>query len=229
MRRSLLPPTTRTKRALPISCRRGCAACCHQLVAVTVPEARRLEKAGRCHACRTPIAHPRALRRNRSSRQKSRSHRPALDGRPPRHGARSCQGRNRPLPRSRQSLQRHGAPCGFLENGDCSIYSDRPLICREYAVTSPAENCSHLSVEAIRRLEPPVVLSDGLAAVTAAIEQKPFEQIPLFAALAWAERPENQPPSPKYSGVDLLKSLARWIDANSSLPLEARSPNTNRA
>ncbi len=33
--------------------------------------------------------------------------------------------------------------CPFLEAESCSIYEDRPLICREYLVTSPAENCAH--------------------------------------------------------------------------------------
>ena len=32
--------------------------------------------------------------------------------------------------------------CPFLEAESCSIYEDRPLVCREYLVTSPAENCS---------------------------------------------------------------------------------------
>ena len=35
-----------------------------------------------------------------------------------------------------------GVACPFLEQESCSIYEDRPLICREYLVTSPAENCS---------------------------------------------------------------------------------------
>ena len=33
--------------------------------------------------------------------------------------------------------------CPFLENESCSIYESRPLICREYLVTSPAENCAN--------------------------------------------------------------------------------------
>lgn len=33
--------------------------------------------------------------------------------------------------------------CPFLEEESCSIYEDRPLICREYLVTSPAENCAN--------------------------------------------------------------------------------------
>jgi Fe-S-cluster containining protein len=116
-------------------------------------------------------------------------------------------------------------PCAFLENGECSIYPDRPLICREYVVTTPAEHCSHLSVNDINRVEPPVALSDGFAAVTAAVEKRAFEQVPLFAALAWADRVENAEPVAHHSGVDLLKVLARWIDSNSGKPLDARDPS----
>lgn len=36
---------------------------------------------------------------------------------------------------------RDGIACPFLENESCSIHIDRPLVCREYLVTSPAENC----------------------------------------------------------------------------------------
>jgi Fe-S-cluster containining protein len=32
--------------------------------------------------------------------------------------------------------------CPFLEAESCSIYEDRPLVCREYLVTSPSENCA---------------------------------------------------------------------------------------
>lgn len=35
-----------------------------------------------------------------------------------------------------------GVACPFLEDESCSIYDDRPLVCREYLVTSPAENCA---------------------------------------------------------------------------------------
>jgi Fe-S-cluster containining protein len=33
-------------------------------------------------------------------------------------------------------------PCPFLEDESCSIHPDRPLVCREYLVTSPAELCA---------------------------------------------------------------------------------------
>jgi Fe-S-cluster containining protein len=43
-----------------------------------------------------------------------------------------------------------GVACPFLEDEACSIHEDRPLACREYLVTSPAENCSAPSTETIR-------------------------------------------------------------------------------
>jgi Fe-S-cluster containining protein len=32
-------------------------------------------------------------------------------------------------------------PCIFLENGECSIYEARPVMCRKYYVHTPKENC----------------------------------------------------------------------------------------
>ncbi len=37
---------------------------------------------------------------------------------------------------------KEGVPCPFLVDESCSIHEDRPLTCREYLVTSPAENCT---------------------------------------------------------------------------------------
>lgn len=46
-----------------------------------------------------------------------------------------------------------GVACPFLENESCSIHPDRPLSCREYLVTSPAENCSLPTAEKIRQIK----------------------------------------------------------------------------
>lgn len=45
-----------------------------------------------------------------------------------------------------------GVACPFLEDESCSIHPDRPLSCREYLVTSPAENCSRPTAETIRQM-----------------------------------------------------------------------------
>lgn len=45
-----------------------------------------------------------------------------------------------------------GYACPFLEDESCSIHPDRPLVCREYLVTSPAENCKSPTAESIRKV-----------------------------------------------------------------------------
>ena len=56
---------------------------------------------------------------------------------------------------------REGVPCPFLEDESCSIHPVRPLICREYLVTSPSENCSTPSAETIRKV--PIVMKPSRA------------------------------------------------------------------
>jgi Fe-S-cluster containining protein len=45
-----------------------------------------------------------------------------------------------------------GIPCPFLEDESCSIHENRPLICRQYLVTSPASHCRKPSAETISRV-----------------------------------------------------------------------------
>ena len=45
-----------------------------------------------------------------------------------------------------------GHSCPFLEDESCSIHPDRPLVCREYLVTSPAENCKSPTAETIEKV-----------------------------------------------------------------------------
>lgn len=46
-----------------------------------------------------------------------------------------------------------GVACPFLENEACSIHLNRPVSCREYLVTSPAENCSKPSAQTVNVVE----------------------------------------------------------------------------
>ena len=55
-----------------------------------------------------------------------------------------------------------GIACPFLEEESCSIHPDRPVACREYLVTSPAENCSALSPTNIARVDLALKPSKGL-------------------------------------------------------------------
>jgi Fe-S-cluster containining protein len=57
-------------------------------------------------------------------------------------------------------------PCPFLEAESCSIYEDRPLICREYLVTSPAENCANPRPDNTAKIPISGAASKAFAALT---------------------------------------------------------------
>jgi hypothetical protein len=80
-----------------------------------------------------------------------------------------------------------GVPCPFLEDESCSIHPIRPLICREYLVSSPPEHCadpSELQVDPIRM---PLNFSRILNAVGAVVEHDSRGWIPLVFLFAWME------------------------------------------
>jgi Fe-S-cluster containining protein len=83
-------------------------------------------------------------------------------------------------------FQQHIA-CPFLEDESCSIHPHRPLVCREYHVTSPAENCSRLYEVGVERLQPPLHMGDVLARTAHQTAGTPLEMIPLVLSLEWSE------------------------------------------
>jgi hypothetical protein len=65
---------------------------------------------------------------------------------------------------------------------------DRPLACREYIVTSPAENCSKLTAKDIRMVNLPIKPSDTIRKITNSKNiNKSVNFVPLILALEWAK------------------------------------------
>ena len=117
----------------PISCRKGCGACCRQLVPISRTEGERLADIVR------------ALPAGRRARVEKRFEEAAT--RIERAGLWPTNGRSdREISLGYFAL---GVPCPFLEDESCSIHAERPLICREYLVTSPAELCAGPAQEGV--------------------------------------------------------------------------------
>ena len=76
-----------------------------------------------------------------------------------------------------------GVACPFLEDESCGIHENRPLVCREYQVTSPSAVCSRLYREPVERVEMTVRVSHALAHATAKIAGVSVAMIPLMMAL----------------------------------------------
>ncbi len=170
-----------------VSCRKGCAACCRQLVAISLVEARALARL----VAETPEPRQSEIRARfaQAAQRLAEISAAARDapGDPDREE----------LPLVETDQQRLGAAwfarriaCPFLDDEACSIHASRPLVCREYLVTSPSEACSRLFEIPVERIEASVSLSPSLARAAARIADVPVAMIPLVMALQWADKIE---------------------------------------
>lgn len=147
-----------------VSCRKGCGACCRQLVPVSPSEGERL--------VRMVDAMPKERREGLQARFAAAE--AAIEA----AGLGQREGRSdRELSAAYFTL---GLPCPFLEDESCSIHLERPLICREYLVTSPAELCAGPAQEGVTPLPVPKV---SLAA--RGLQDEADDWFPLALLMAW--------------------------------------------
>jgi Fe-S-cluster containining protein len=137
-----------------VSCRKGCDACCRQMVPISPAEAHGLAEAV---GGLSPELQSRILKRfERAEDQLARA------GLLPR-----LETRHALSPAEQHQLDvdyfRAEIPCPFLEHRACTIHAVRPLACREYLVTSPAENCRNPTADQVRELALPAKVSTALA------------------------------------------------------------------
>ena len=168
-----------------ISCRKGCGACCRQLVPISRTEAR---------AMRALIAaQPRerqAVLRQRFDEAGAKLRAAGLSEALLDAGKRQGKSdRDLSLAYFAQRI-----PCPFLEDESCSIHPVRPLVCREYLVTSPAQACANAAQEGVR----PVPVPKFSLGARALESEKPSAEavndwIPL--ALVLEKPPAKQPPA----------------------------------
>ena len=184
-----------------ITCQKGCGACCRQLVPISAIEARQLAK---MIEDMPPVRRQIIRQRFANARRKLAEagilqmlqHPEAID------------------PQQREKLAPEyfglGIACPFLENESCSIHPDRPIACREYLVTSPAEFCASPTPDKVEMISPAagqiwtwVAKMDGAGADYSG-------WIPLILALEFAaEHPADPEPKPGPQWVqEFLKSAA---------------------
>lgn len=171
-----------------VSCRAGCGACCRQLVPISSSEA---------HALARLVEAMPEPRRGRI-RQKFDEALESLNA----GGVleRLVAAREEGRAELGMDYFRLGVACPFLEAESCSIHPDRPLSCREYLVTSPAENCRAPSAETIKLLKLDGDPSTALLKAEASIG---------WMALVLALRFDEQAPqaSPTRTGPEILGDL----------------------
>jgi Fe-S-cluster containining protein len=161
-----------------VSCKKGCGACCRQLVPIGEAEARRI---GRLVE---DLPEPRRGEvRARFARARERLAETGL----------LVKLENRAGFVAEESSSfglayfHLGIPCPFLEDESCSIHADRPIICREYLVTSPAANCADPKADSIDQVELPRKVWTAVARAGATGPAAPLVPwVPLVLAPDWA-------------------------------------------
>jgi Fe-S-cluster containining protein len=178
-----------------ISCKKGCGACCRQLVPISATEARRIRDLV------NEMPEPRRseiLARFEAARKLLEE--AGLLGRLM-EPDKIPQGETNAL-----GIQYFwkGIPCPFLEDESCSIHADRPIACREYLVTNPAENCARPTAETVQCIKMTVKASTALRLLTL---RSPEDDtwVPLILAPSWAEtHPDQSSPVP---GTELVRQF----------------------
>jgi Fe-S-cluster containining protein len=188
----------------PVSCKVGCTHCCHQLIALnifeaealttwfrTLPEPRQQQLVERFHQALLKLSAAGLIDRMVNEEwfvESNTARQLAVD-----------------------YLYKR-VPCPFLEEGACSIYSMRPLICREYMVTSPPENCydpANLETEPVRM---PLYFSRTLHSIAADLEHDPRGWIPLVFLFGWMKANAHPGELIAGDGPEVLYEFIKRID-----------------
>ncbi len=167
-----------------VSCKAGCGACCRQIVPISDIEAHaiaevieRMPEARRAHV----------MERFADAERRLAAIKPLEE---------MIDGINGP---DRYDFAvayfKYGVACPFLEDESCSIYPDRPLICREYLVHTPVENCSKVGQGGIGVV--PISRSSKALFRMSTVDDKPSEtRVPLSLVPWWVARnPGNFKPA----------------------------------
>lgn len=158
-----------------ISCRAGCGACCRHMVPVSPPEAFYLMDAIDSFDAARREAYLQRFDQIVGVLDEEGMIDELLSPPPTDEAA---------LPIARRYFAL-GQACPFLIDESCSIHQHRPIACRDYNVTSPAEWCAKPYEHDIAKVPMPLPLSAPLARVTEAVSGEKACLIPLTLVPRW--------------------------------------------
>ena len=165
-----------------ITCRKGCGACCRQLVPISeievesiralvdaLPEPRRAEVIARFDRARQQLSEAGLLDTLRAPDRVPSEHLRSLGN----------------------VYFEQRIACPFLEDESCSIHQDRPLACREYLVTSPAVCCANPTAETVHLVPMPAQVSRAVHHIEGRTAPDASPWIPMILALEWPQPDER--------------------------------------
>ena len=100
-----------------------------------------------------------------------------------------------------------GLACPFLEDGACSIHADRPFVCRQYLVTSPATLCADPLNAPVAVVPMPLRPVGAMLQVATTVTGRPQLTVPLMLALDYAEQHADE----LQRTADARQTLGAWL------------------
>lgn len=194
-----------------ISCRAGCDACCGHLIPIAPAEAVRLvEVVEAMPGPRRGAVTARFEYAVRRLREVGLVDRHA----PPGQAALRVLALTGKTPWEDMSHRYFDAriPCPFLEDGSCGVYTERPMVCREYNVTTPASLCATLNPD-VRDIPRPVRMDEVMRDFTNRFLGRNDFDIPLVLSFDWA-RTNRAAFDREGDGEELARELVRCLQAS---------------
>jgi Fe-S-cluster containining protein len=194
---------------LSISCKAGCGACCRQMVPLSIFEAEALSTWIRT----LPEPHQQELARRCDQALRKLASAGLIDRMVNEDWlAETDSARQLAIDYLYQRI-----PCPFLEDESCSIHPIRPLVCREYLVTSHPDHCFDPAALKVDPVFLPLNLSRVLNVIGAELEQDSRGWIPLLFLFAWMESGAHPGEAIAGDGPQVLYEFVKRID-------QARAP-----
>ncbi len=198
-----------------VSCRAGCGACCRQIVPLSIFEAEALADWIRT----LPDFQQEELRRRFHEALIRLSGAGLID----RMVTEDWLAGTESAHRLSLDYFQVRVPCPFLVNESCSIHPIRPLICREYLVSSAPQHCSNPGGMLVKPIVLPLYFSRILNAMGAELERDARGWIPLVFLFAWMESGARPGEAVAGDGPEVLYEFVKRI-AQAQAPSSAPPP-----
>ena len=193
-----------------VSCRAGCGACCAQLVPIAPAEAVRLAEVVEAMPGRR-----RGAVKARFGNAMRRLREIGLVDRRTSPGQAALRSPAPTVKTQWEDVSRRyfdaRIPCPFLEDGSCGVYTERPMVCREHNVTTPASMCTTMSPD-VRDIPRLVRMSEVMTDFTNRVLGRRDFNIPLTLSVDWA-RVNRYAFVREGDGEELARDLVRCIQA----------------
>jgi Fe-S-cluster containining protein len=194
-----------TKAGHPVTCRAGCGVCCSQMVPVSPPEVFYL----------VDMLSSLPSEMHNSIRQRFELITAVLEQRNMIDYLMEPEYSDDPFLAIARDYFSLNLPCPFLVDASCGIYEHRPVACRDYNVTSPAEWCTDPYSHEVAKVRTVLPLSAPLARLSAALTGSKPRLIPLTLAPRWVQE-QNELRHHAWNGLELFQQFMAEVGRSHS-------------